>query len=171
AISGSYFYRNRALVFRRNSAKRSMDLNTLVVAIGSTSRIGNNALSTGSGRQNDARTIEIAKFSDFRIDKDRRRRRYALYFLPKQKTRHIEIVDCHVAKNATRYLDIFGRRSSGIAAGDRYHFDVADTSVFNGFAYCCKMRIETAIETKHHLTAGFANDGEAGSYTCNIKID
>ena len=77
-----------------------MHLDPLVIAIGRTARIADEALLAAGRRQNHADGIEIAQLANLRIDQNRGNCGDRCNLFPQQETRHIEIVDGHVAEDA-----------------------------------------------------------------------
>ena len=110
------------------------------------------------GEQHQRGAVIIAGLPDGLVHKHRCLGGNALDFLAEQEPCHVQIVDGHVAENAARALDIFGRRRTGIAGNDGNHLHLADLAGGDGGLHRLEMRIEAAVETDHQGRIGLVHD-------------
>ena len=107
-------------------AERAEGLDALVVAERAATAVRDLAdAAAGRGQQRD-RGIDIARRADCGVDEARAARIDLHRLFAEQPTRHVEVVNHHVAKQSARATDVVDRRRRRVAAGDRERRERAD---------------------------------------------
>jgi hypothetical protein len=88
-----------------------------------------------------------------------------------QKSRHVEIVDHHVAVQPAGARHVARRRRRGIARQDRHQFDLADLSRGDPRPHRREVRIEAPVEADHQAALGGTHNLQAGANARRVEID
>lgn len=122
-------------------------LKALVVAIRSTSRGVDLAQAALLRADGDGRAVHVARGSDGGVGQHRAGGAEPGGFVAigaENPAEHVEVMNQHVAEDAARYLDVFGRWCTGVAAGDDQHFGVADLAFVHAHAGFVERGVKTA---------------------------
>mmetsp|Transcript_7418 Transcript_7418/g.15926 ORF Transcript_7418/g.15926 Transcript_7418/m.15926 type:complete len:418 (+) Transcript_7418:306-1559(+) len=136
----------------------SQDLGTLIVSERRLAADINHSLNA-VGVSNDAGggvvLFGAVEFGDGLVDVGRSDGEDIDGVLTGQESRHVEIVDGHVGKDATATLDVRGGWGSGVTGAQFDHDGFSDFLGGNGLLDTLKVLVESSLQTNHELDTGF----------------
>ena len=110
----------------------------------------------GSRPRRHHRRVDIARRRDGRVDQIGTESLH-LCDLAREVACDVEVVDCHVAKQPARDIDIGDRRRRRIAAGDDELLKLADLASGHPVVRRAEGRVEATVEADHYRGVEIAN--------------
>src|SRR4051794_20825299 len=169
-IGAPGFHGRRTAVLGLKHALLAEGFDPLVIAVAAAPAVVDVNQSAGSGPQGDHRGVDIANFLDTWIDQVAAHG-LDLDDVTGQITRHVEVVDGHVAEQATGAFDVLGRRRGGVAAGDDDLLQLAQFSTLDAVAQRLEGGVEAAVEADHDQGVELADLVSAGFDAGDIQVD
>jgi hypothetical protein len=117
------------------------------------------------------RGIDIARLADRRIDQYARRCEQLDRLFGQQPTRHVEIVNHHVAEHAARAANEFDRRRRRVVARDAQDLGPPDTAGPDLAFEPREIRVEAAVERDHQRHPALLRHRGAGSRAAAVEIE
>src|SRR5688572_32437166 len=161
----------RRRILRPQHAELAKGLDPLVVAEAAATAVRDLADPAAGGRQKHSRSIDVAGRLEARIHEAGAARIYLHRLLAHHPARHVEVVDHHVAEQATRATHVLERRRRRIAARYRQCRERADPARGDLTPDACEAGIVAPVETEMQEDARLLRHGQAARRALEVEIE